>query len=174
MPGVTETATDGYLRIGGGPPKQQRKGSKTTGIVVASLVLAAAAVAVILLNGAKNTGGQAASSPAPSLARLSKQETCVLLIPTMTAAAKQVTAIVTQPDGTTVDWERVNTLIRDLQMLRDTGAPELTPDIDQHIPALRQMHDLHLGLEVSTLLNLDGFRSSGLRLAGQCSSYATS
>lgn len=174
---VTEPAEqDGYLRIGS-PPKgdpktpPKRSGPPLVVLVAGSLLLAAAAVAVIFINGRAPV--VAGPSPTPSLARLDKQATCVLLIPALTDAVRQVTAIAEKPDGTTVNWERVKTLIMDLKLLRDTGAPEFSEEIGQHVPTLQQMLDLYMGLDVSSMLSLDTFRASGMRLTAQCAQYAT-
>lgn len=109
----------------------------------------------------------AAASPTPGPSRLDAVATCALLVPTLDDAATEVLALADKIDGSTVNWDRVDTTIADLRTIKGVAPVDWGYDIELQMVPLRQMLQIKRGLGPATL-ELADFRASGLRLAGLC------
>lgn len=126
-----------------------------------------AAIAVYLLSRDPDAPGSTLASAAPSPTRLDAKAACVLLVPTLSDAAKQVMALVANGDGSTVDWPRTKTIADDLVTIQGVAPQDMTADIEMQVAVLRKMVLLKSGIGDPNL-DLSDFRASGLRLAGRC------
>lgn len=154
------------------PPKRRRK--ELTIALAAGIVLGVAVAGVYFGVRLFNREPAAASPPPqvampsmPSFKVLDVPATCVLLIPPAKDAAEAVTALAKKPDGSTVDWVKVEKAVRDLNLTKEVAAPELRDDIGQQAALLSQLLAMkRTGTNMT--LDLNDFRASGLRIGARC------
>lgn len=116
------------------------------------------------------TTANSSPSPSPSPKGLGEEATCVLLLPTLKDVQVQVQAIVDKPDGTTVDFARVGTLIKDLETIRQVAPADMSTDINAQAAPLTALIEASRGGK--STIPLEEFRASGFRLVGRCAPYA--
>lgn len=157
------------------PPAPELKRRKELLILLAGLVLGVAAAGIYfgarLLNREPDAVPQVPMPSGPNFKVLDVPATCVLLIPIAKDGADAVTAMVQHPDGSTVDWAKVDKAIRDLNLTKEVAAPELHDDIGQQAATLSQLASMRK-TGVNMTLDLTAFRSSGLRIGARCGQYA--
>jgi len=168
VPGMS----DGYERVGA-PPVAPRKTARRRriwpvllGLAISFALLGAVGVAVML-------GWRVASDPQPAAARVAMDEagTCALLIPALSDVTDDILAVVKYPDGSTVDWARVEKTIGDLKTIRDVAPEHMSKDIDNQIGPMENLLARHNGTAPNGDLVLEDLRASGLVLGGRCLKY---
>ncbi len=108
----------------------------------------------------------------PSLKVLDVRGTCVLLVPVATDGANAVKDLAAAPDGSKVDWPKVQKTHDDLKLIAEVAAPELRDDIGQQAALLSQLLSMkRTGTNMT--LNLNDFRTSGLRIGARCAEFAS-
>jgi hypothetical protein len=139
--------------------------------VAAVLIVAAGAIAIAIYLGPAERPSAIAASPTFTLARLDEHATCNLLVPTLDDATKPITAIVSHPDGSTVDKSGLDTAIKDLHTIRSVAPDDMVADIDSQIKPLETLQRIMSG-GGNASIPLEEFRSSGLRLTLRCRKWA--
>lgn len=115
---------------------------------------------------------QAPMPSSPSLKVLDVKGTCVLLVPVAQDGANAVLALAAKPDGSTIDWAKVQKTHDDLRLIAEVAAPELRDDIGQQAALLSQLLSMKK-TGTNMTLDLDDFRTSGLRIGARCAEFAS-
>lgn len=168
----------------GGPPQAPaaRPGGRRWALVAAGLVIA---VVVVLgglwagITAARNdvSGAMPASwsSPSPAVViPLSEEAACYALVPLIGDALEDVDAVMAKPDGSTVDWQRLDRTIAGLQAAAASAPSDMRSDVESHLAPLVQLRGLREGTSTGQSLALGGYRDAALRLLGRCEQYAHS
>lgn len=142
-----------------------------------------AGLAVVLIGGGLWVGVNAARNDAaaampkapkssPSVFPMSEETACYAVVPLIGDALKDVNAITAKPDGSTVDWDRLDDTIAGLQGAQSAAPADMRSDIEDHLAPLIELRGIHEGTSTGSALELGGYREAALRLLERCKPYA--
>lgn len=168
------------IRIGSGPqgpllpaPRPSRVNPGLFVVIAAAVVLVAAAVATgAYLMGRTDAKAQVLVSDSPAVVQLTEDVVCRSLWPDLIEAQEQVTALVAHPDMSTVDKAEVEASIVGIEALTAGAPQDMRRDMAAQVEVLKQMRDTLTSGE-NRVIDMEAFRSSGIRLGTLCSRYAS-
>lgn len=174
---TVQAMTEQLTRIGRGVPGVQKTYRKMPSLILAGAITFAALVMLtVALITNPSGGGDRAVLPAiaATTPAVDVRGACAVLIPLMTSSTKIVRDVIDHPDGSTVDWAKLDRVIGDLQAIRPISPTELRGDVQSQIDPLFELQQRHNGTWAGTdTMDLSDYRSSGLRISAWCAQYVS-
>lgn len=156
-------------------PTRRRKNNLPTilaAIAAVSILFIGAAIIAWQIGWVKG-GTTPAAATSPTLAHLSERATCILLIPTLTDAQAEIKALTDKPDGSTINFDRVETLIAHLATLERNAPAHMRDDIAAQAQPLKDIQAVKQGTSLNQTLHLGARNDAGFRLLTRCAEYAS-
>lgn len=162
------------LRIGAGPaasdsPFVIRKRRSRTPLYIAGVIVFALAAGTAI--GIWLVRDDPSGTPSAA-ATMGTATVCQLLIPVMIAGQHEVQESIDHPNLSTVDWAQVDKILVALEALEPGAPPNMRGDIGAIIGPLRQLQQIKETRQNATM-QLEAYRSAGIRLTVLCTPYAS-
>lgn len=142
------------------------------GVIAVVLISGALWVSITVARHDAAAAKPSATKPQASVFPMSEETACYALVPLIGDALKDVNAITAKPDGSTVDWDRLDDTIAGLQGAQSAAPADMRSDIEAHLAPLIELRGIHEGTSTGSALELGGYREAALRLLERCKPYA--
>lgn len=175
MAGVLYSAamTDQLIRIGK-PPRIPRKRHVTNWVIAAAVLISVSLMVAASIFWGPGRGDVAAPQVPQATGTIDVKGACAVLVPVLTTAADIVVGLSESPDGSRVDWDKLDATIRNLQAIQRITPVDLDRDIESQIDPLVELKQRHDGALAATgTMDFTEFRASGLRIAARCAQFAS-